>query len=134
MPRSEVSDQDPTFLSHFWTEFFKHQGTTLQMSSTYHPETDGQTKVLNHCVETYLRCFASEQPKQRSRWMYWAKYWYNMSFQPANKMTPFQVVYNRPPPTLLKFLPGETAVDAVALELEDRDEVLHQLQYNLERS
>ncbi|KAL8120175.1 hypothetical protein AgCh_017351 [Apium graveolens] len=134
IPRSIVSDRDPTFLSQFWTEFFKLQGTTLRMSSSYHPETDGQTEVLNRCVETYLRYFASDQPKQWSRWVHWAEYWYNTSFQSATKMTPFQVVYNRPPPTILKFLKGEIAVEAVAQELEDRDEILRQLKYNLEHA
>ena len=134
MPRSVISDRDPTFLSQFWTEFFKLQGTKLRMSSAYHPETDGQTEVLNRCVETYLRCFALDQPKQWSRWVHWAEYWYNTSFQTASKLTPFQVVYNRLPPSILKFLLGETAVEAVAQELEERDEILRQLRYNLERA
>ena len=103
------------------------------MNSSYHPETDGQTEILNRCFETYLRCFASDQPKQWSRWVHWAEYWYNTSFQSATKMTPFQVVYNQSPPTLLKFLVGETVIEDVAQELEERDEIL-QLKYNLERA
>ena len=40
MQCSVVSDRYPTFLSQFWTEFFKRQGTTLRMSPAYHSETD----------------------------------------------------------------------------------------------
>ncbi|XP_074378332.1 uncharacterized protein LOC141719866 [Apium graveolens] len=49
-------------------------------------------------------------------------------------MTPFQVVYNRSPPSIRKFLVGETVVEAVAQELEERDGILRQLEYNLERA
>ena len=96
-------------------------GTTLKMSSSYHPETNGQTEVLNHCLETYLRCFSSEQPKQWSRWLSWAEFCYNTSFQSVADMTPFKAVYGRTPLTLKQFLPGEVKVHAVAEELRVRD-------------
>jgi hypothetical protein len=61
MPHSIVYDGNPTFTSNFWQELFKLQGTQLHLITTYHPQTDGQTRVVNKCLETYLRCFALER-------------------------------------------------------------------------
>jgi len=61
MSTSIVSDCDPTFTCNFWQELLKLQGTQLQLSTSYHPQTDGQTEAINKCSETYLRCFTSEK-------------------------------------------------------------------------
>jgi hypothetical protein len=77
LPTSIVSDRDPTFTSHFWKELFKQHGTTLKMSSNYHPQTDGKSEVVNKCLENYLRCFTQDRPKQWLMWSPWAEFWYN---------------------------------------------------------
>ena len=63
MPTSIVSDHDPTFTSAVWKELFRMQATTLKMSTNYHPQTDGQTEIVNKSLENYLRCFAHDRPK-----------------------------------------------------------------------
>ncbi|MCH97248.1 hypothetical protein A2U01_0018241 [Trifolium medium] len=115
-------------------ELFKLQGTKLQMSSDYHPETDGQTEVINRCLESYLRCFASDQPKSWASWMAWAEYWYNSTYHVSIGKTPFEVVYGRQAPSIVRFLSNETKVAAVALELSERDEALKQLKLHLQKA
>lgn len=106
IPKSMLSDRDPLFIRIFWQELFSLQGTVLKMSSSYHPETDGQTEVVNRCVESYLRCFASEKPRNWSYWLPWAELWYNTTFPVSTGSIPFQVVYGRKPPTIVRFVYG----------------------------
>ena len=72
--KSIVSDRHKIFTSLFWQQLFKLQGTTLAMSSVYHPQTDGQSKVLNKCLEMYLRCSTHENPKSWLRALPWAEF------------------------------------------------------------
>ena len=44
-------------------------GTQLKMSSAYHPQTDGQSEVVNRYVEQYLCCFVYQQPRQWSTFL-----------------------------------------------------------------
>jgi len=134
VPNSLVSDRDPLFMSQFWQEFFKLQGTKLQMSTAYHPQSDGQTEVVNRCLETYLRCFIADQPKVWVRWLSWAEYWFNTNFHEASQATPFEIVYGRKPPTLIRRGIAEVRVEAVQREITERDEALKQLQTHLARA
>lgn len=134
LPKTILSDRDPIFLSKFWTEIFKLQGSQLTFSSAYHPASDGQTEVVNRSLETYLRCFAAEQPKTWSYWLPWAEFWHNSAYHVSTNATPFQIVYGRPPPTIFQYTSGEIRCEAVAHDLTDHDEALSQLKYHLARS
>ncbi|MCH86988.1 Ty3/gypsy retrotransposon protein, partial [Trifolium medium] len=131
VPGSIVSDRDPIFMSSFWKEMFRMQGTKLKMSTAYHPETDGQTEVVNRCVETYLRCFIADQPKHWVSWLHWAEFWFNTTFHTSTEKTPFEIVYGRSAPTLTRWVQGETRVASVQKDLMDRDEALKQLKNQL---
>ena len=104
VPTSIVSDRDKIFVSSFWKNLFQLQGTTLNMSLSYHPQTDGQTEVVNRTLEQYLHCFAGDQPRKWLEWLTWAEYSYNTSFHSSTKMTPFEVVYGISPPNLLSYI------------------------------
>ena len=121
MPQSNVCDRDPTFTSHFWTELFCLQGTSFNFSPTNHPQTDGQTEVVNRTLEMYLRCLTRAKPKDWVRWIPWTEYCYNTSWHSATKTTPFEAVYGRPPPNLLSYVPGTAKLLEVEETLSARD-------------
>ncbi|KAL0548486.1 hypothetical protein IC582_012939 [Cucumis melo] len=133
-PRSIVSDRGRVFLSHFWQELFRLQGTQLKRSTTYHPQTDGQTEVVNNS-KLYLRCFCQEKQKTCSDKVAWAEYWYNTNYQSSIKSTPYAVVYGQPPPPIISY--GQTRTtpnDSVEHQLQSRDEMLTALKRHLQHA
>ena len=69
------------------------------MISTYHPQTNGQTKVVNKCLETYLHYFISDKQNKWFQWFHLAEWWYNSTYHTSAKMTPFQALYGYEPPS-----------------------------------
>ena len=100
LPSSIVTDRDKVFTSIFWQELFNRVGTQLHLSTSYHSQTDGQTKRVNRCLETYLRCLCFQQPKKWKRCLTAAEWWYNTNHHTALRMSPFQALYGYAPPQL----------------------------------
>ena len=82
------------------------------MSSSYYPLSDSQTEVVNRTLEKYLRCFAGDQPRKWIEWIPLAKLNYNTLIHSSTKMTPFEVVYSIPPPSLLAYVPSTSRAQA----------------------
>lgn len=60
VPVKLVSGREPRFVSHFWKSLHKALGTSLDFSTAYHPQTDGQTERVNQIIEDMLRACVLE--------------------------------------------------------------------------
>jgi len=69
LPQSMVSDRDKVFTSQVWKELFQLLGVNLAFSTSYHPQTDGQTERVNKCLEMYLRCSVGDSPAKWKTWL-----------------------------------------------------------------
>lgn len=132
LPKSVVSDRDKVFTSTFWRELFKLQGVHLNMSTAYHPQSDGQSEVVNRCLENYLRCFAGQRPSTWVKWISSAEYWHNTNPSSSTGFSPYQIVYGIPPPRLLSYVPKSANNIDVDEFLLDRATVFKMLKENLE--
>lgn len=97
MPQAIVSDRDKIFTRQLWQELFKLSGTSLRMSSAYHPQSDGQTERVNQSMEAFLRCFIHSFPSKWSQLLSLAEFWYNTNFHSALQKSHFQVLYGHEP-------------------------------------
>ncbi|MCI04910.1 Ty-3/Gypsy retrotransposon polyprotein, partial [Trifolium medium] len=109
-------------------------GTLLRMSSSYHPQTDGQTEVMNRTVEQYLRAFVHDKPSHWVRFLPWVELHYNTSVHSASGITPYQATFGKVPITIPSYTQGGSIVDACDLVLSSREEILTVLKRNLAKA
>uniref|UniRef100_A0A2N9I3M5 RNA-directed DNA polymerase n=1 Tax=Fagus sylvatica TaxID=28930 RepID=A0A2N9I3M5_FAGSY len=93
MPRTIVSDRDAKFLSYFWKTLWCKLGTKLLFSTTCHPQTDGQTEVVNRTLSTLLRAIIRKNIKTWEECLPHVEFAYNRAVHSATKFSPFEIVY-----------------------------------------
>ena len=103
--RSIVSDRDVKFLSRFWKTLWGKLGTKLLFSTTCHPQTNGQTEVVNRTLSTMLRAIIQKNLKTCEECLPHVEFAYNRTVHSATKFSPFEIVYGFNPLTLLDLLP-----------------------------
>ena len=111
VPKTITTDRDTRFLGHFWRNLWKKIGTKLQFSSSYHPQIDGKTEIVNWSLGNLLQSIVREKPKQWDLVLPQVEFSYNSSVNRSIGKSPFQAVYGRNPMGLL---------DLVQLALGDR--------------
>ncbi|GKD31731.1 putative reverse transcriptase domain-containing protein [Tanacetum coccineum] len=96
VPVSIISDRDGRFTSLFWQELHKALGTRLDMSTAYHPETDGQSERTIQTLEDMLRACVLDFGKSWDRHLPLVEFSYNNSYHTSIKAAPFEALYVGP--------------------------------------
>jgi hypothetical protein len=89
LPDDIVTDRGSVFTSSFTRTFLSALGVTQNISTAFHPQTDGQTERTNATLEQYLRCFASYQQDDWFDLLPMAEFSYNNTVHATTKQTPF---------------------------------------------
>ena len=95
VPESILSDRDPRFTAHFWRAFWAQLGTTLTMSTAYHPQTDGQTERANRTLEEMLRSRVNFAQTDWDEHLAAAELAINNATQASTGFTPFYLNYGQ---------------------------------------
>ena len=91
---SLVSDRDVKFLSYFWKTLWGKLGTKLLFSTTCHPQTNGQTEVVNRTLSQLLRAIIQKNLKSWEECLPFVEFAYNRTMHSTTGFSPFETVYD----------------------------------------
>jgi hypothetical protein len=97
LPSSIISDRGSLFTSQFWKRVMEAMGTTRNLSTAFHPESDGQTERVNAILEQYLRAYCNYQQDNWNQLLPMAEFCYNNSRSGTTKVSPFFANYGYHP-------------------------------------
>ncbi len=97
MPMTVISDRGPQFVLKFMKELYWMLNITPNVSTAYHPQTDGQTERVNQEIEKYLRIFVNYRQTDWSDWLPLAEFAHNNQIHSTTGKSPFMVLYGRNP-------------------------------------
>ncbi|MBW0538465.1 hypothetical protein O181_078180 [Austropuccinia psidii MF-1] len=97
LPVSIVSDRGSLFVSSFWTQLCQKLKISRDLSTAFHPETDGQTERVNQILEQYLWMYVNYHQDYWHTWLPLAEFAYNNAENLSTKQSPFFTIYGRNP-------------------------------------
>lgn len=130
LPDNIVSDRGTQFVSKFWTRLFELLGTKINLSSAYHPQSDGQTEIVNQILEQYLRCTINYQQDNWCSLLPFAEFAYNNTIHSSTKKTPFYANYGFHPQFNI-LTPNISQNPSAENQITELHKIHEQLIYNL---
>jgi len=103
LPKKVISDRGPQFAAQFMKDLHKLIKVEMNLSTAFHPQTDGQTERINQEVEQYLRLFINHRQTDWNNWLSCAEFSYNDKVHSSTGFSPFFVNYGRHPKKGINF-------------------------------
>lgn len=97
LPQDIVSDRDSKFQSRFWQALMNLCGTKLKFSTSYHPQTDGQTERTNRTLEEMLRSYCNDNQDDWINKLPFVEFNYNNTINQSTGYSPFYLCYGYNP-------------------------------------
>ena len=94
-PKEIVSERDVKFTSIFWKGLLADMGIKLNFSTSYHPQTDGQTKRVNQVLEDMLHMYVMENSSKWEDYLHLVEFAYNNGQQASLGMSPYEALYGK---------------------------------------
>jgi hypothetical protein len=107
-------------------------GTDLTPSTSYHPQTDGKTKIVNKWLEGYLRNYVAGQQRTWIKWLHLGEFCYNTTFHMSIGMTPFRALYSYDAPTFVDLVFGDNRAPRAKDWIQESQNILKALKDNLQ--
>ena len=129
-----ISDHDPRFLSKFWDELFAHLGTDLRFSTAFHPQTNGQSEVIDRVMENSLRPYVERTPHTWIQQLLLVEFAANSAISVSTGFSPFYLnagIHPIWPTSLMMGGFPKTTNETVQVTLERMKMALAEAQPNL---
>jgi hypothetical protein len=123
LPDQVISDRGPQFASRFWKHLCELLDIKAQLSTAYHPETDGQTERINEILEAFIRAYCTYLQDDWSNWLPLAEFAHNNHDSETTGISPFFANYGFHP--RMGFEPPENLQDTPAANFTSRLSEIH---------
>jgi transposase InsO family protein len=133
LPDSILSDRGPTFVSEFWRRLCHLLNIRAELSTAYHPQTNGLTERTNQTLESYLRAFCSYQQDDWCDHLPLAEFSFNNTVNSSTQRTPFFANYGFNPRWTLR-IADESIVPAAEYDAESLERLWEELRAELQHS
>jgi hypothetical protein len=128
LPKSIISDRDSRFIGNFWSSLWALMDTKLKKSTTFHPQTDGQTEVVNRTVVHLLRGYCSKHPKLWDEHLHYIQHAYNRAKHSSTQTSPFEACFGYLPKSPLDFIFGKDIAIDGQYDIDRAEKFIEQIQ------